>query len=118
MDAKRRGTDVDTLKTRELKPYRLQLLEEQNYICPLCELELLPEDAALDHCHVTGHVRQVLHRSCNSAEGKILHWAGQRSKGDDPVEFVGNLLGYWQEDYTDNPNHPTHDKQRKRRQRR
>ncbi len=109
---------MDTLKTRELKPYRLRLLEDQNYLCPLCELELLPEDAALDHCHVTGHVRQVLHRSCNYAEGKILHWAGQRSKGDDPVEFVSNLLGYWQEDYTDNPIHPTHDKPRKRRKRR
>jgi len=49
---------------------------------------------------------------------RYFTWAGQRSKGDDPVEFVGNLLGYWQEDYTDNPIHPTHDKPRKRRKRR
>jgi len=65
---------VDTMKNKDLKPYRLALLKKQGYVCPLCELELLPEDAALDHCHTTGHVRQVLHRSCNSAEGKILHW--------------------------------------------
>ena len=109
---------MDTMKNKDLKPYRLELLEKQGYICPLCELELLPEDAVLDHCHTTGHLRQVLHRSCNSAEGWILHWAGRRSAGDDPVEFVSNILGYWQEDYTDNPIHPTHGKPRKRRAKR
>ena len=118
MDETRGGTDVDTMKNKDLKPYRLALLKKQGYVCPLCELELLPEEAALDHCHTTGHVRQVLHRSCNSAEGKILHWAGQRSKGDDPVEFVSNLLGYWQQYYTDRPLHPTHGKPRKRRAKR
>ena len=109
---------VDTLRPKDILPLRLKKIQEQANVCPLCELELLPEDAALDHCHTTEHVRQVLHRSCNSAEGKILHWAGQRSKGDDPVEFVSNLLGYWQQDYTDRPLHPTHGKPRKRRAKR
>ena len=109
---------MDTMKNKDLKPYRLALLEKQGYICPLCELELLPEDAVLDHCHTTGHLRQVLHRSCNSAEGWILHWAGRRSEGDDPVKFVSNTLRYWHEDYTDNPIHPTHGKPRKRRAKR
>ena len=106
---------MDTLRPKDILPLRLKKIQEQANVCPLCELELLPEDAVLDHCHTTGHVRRALHRSCNSAEGKILHWAGQRSKGADPVAFVSNLLGYWQVDYTDNPIHPLYGKPPKRR---
>ena len=109
--------DTPKLKHTELKGYREKLIEEQGGVCPLCGLELLAADSALDHCHETGHVRQALHRSCNSAEGKILHWAGQRSKGDDPVEFTRNLVTYWEQDYTGNPLHPTHGKPRVKRRR-
>ena len=118
MDETEGGRAVDTMKNKDLKPYRLALLEKQGYVCPLCELELLPEDAALDHCHTTGHVRQVLHRSCNSSEGQILRWAGQRQRGSDPVAFVSNLLGYWQADYSDKPIHPSHGRPKRRVKRR
>lgn len=109
--------DTPKLKYTELKALREATLKEQDYLCPLCGLEIEDGDAAFDHCHTTGHVRQVLHLSCNSAEGKILHWAGQRSKGDDPVEFIGNLYEYWQQDYTDNPLHPTHGAKKRRKRR-
>ena len=59
------------MKPSELKETREKLLEEQNYICPLCNTEILLEDAALDHCHSSGLVRGVLHKMCNSAEGTI-----------------------------------------------
>lgn len=106
------------LTTNKIKPYREKRLEEQGGICPLCGLEIEDGQATLDHCHDSGHVRQVLHRSCNGAEGRILSWAGQRSKGDNPVEFLHNLLDYWSQDYSSNPLHPSHGKPKRKRKRR
>lgn len=108
---------MNRLQAKELKEYREKQLHSQKNICPLCETEVLPEEATLDHCHVTGHVRQVLHRSCNAAEGRILSWAGRRSRGDDPVKFLKNLLKYWGKSYLKNPIHPIHGKKRKRKRR-
>lgn len=102
------------LRASQVKEYRERQIRRQKGVCPLCKEELLPEDATLDHCHTTGHVRQALHRSCNSAEGRILMWAGQRSRGDDPVEFIRNLLRYWQKDFTGKPIHHTHGRKKKR----
>lgn len=105
------------LKTSEIKTYREAALKRQKGICPLCGLDILVEEATLDHCHVTGHVRKVLHRSCNSAEGKILHWAGARSRGDDPKLFLRNLLKYWEGKYSTHPIHPRHLKPKPKRRR-
>jgi hypothetical protein len=106
-----------SVKHSDIREWRLAQLDRQGGVCPLCGLPCDPTESALDHDHTTGHVRQTLHRSCNSAEGKILHWAGQRSKGDDPAEFITNLLEYWQVDYTNNPVHPTHGKPKRRKRR-
>jgi hypothetical protein len=105
------------LKTVEIKAFREKQIKKQKGICPLCKEELLPKDATLDHCHETGHVRQALHRSCNSAEGRILMWAGRRSRGDSAPDFLRNLLRYWAKDFSHNPEHPTHGVPRKRRKR-
>ncbi len=109
---------MSQMKQSEIRDYRLRQLRRQRYICPLCKERCEPEESALDHCHSTGHVRKVLHRSCNAAEGKILHWAKQRSRGNDPVAFLTNLLKYWAKDYTSNPIHPTHGRPVKRKRRR
>ena len=96
------------LKTSEIKAYRLEQLRKQGNICPLCMTKIEIGEATLDHCHSSGHVRHVLHRSCNGAEGQILKWAGRRSKGTCPKSFLKAMLRYWQIDMTDNPIHPTH----------
>ena len=106
------GTRV--LKAHEVKEYREAQVRRQKGKCPLCKEVLVFEDATLDHCHDTGHIRMALHRSCNAAEGRILMWAGKRSRGDDPELFLKNLLAYWKKEYTENPIHYTHNKQRKR----
>ena len=112
-------TDSDaTMMTKEIKDYRLAQLKRQRHKCPLCGERIEEAEATLDHCHVTGHVRKVLHRSCNAAEGKILHWAKVRSRGDDHILFLRNLIKYWKSDFSDTPVHPTHGKPRKRRPRR
>ena len=98
------------LKSREIKEFREELLQQQGNICPLCEEEICEGEATLDHCYDTGRVRAVLHRSCNGAEGQIKKWAGQRSKGDNPSLFIKNLLLYWDTDWRTNPFHPKHGK--------
>jgi len=105
------------LKTTEIKEYREKTLKKQRGVCPLCKETLLPEHAAFDHCHTTGHFRGVLHNSCNSAEAKVLQWAGRRSRGDDPEFFLRNLIKYWKKDFTSNPLHPSFGKPKKRRRR-
>ena len=96
------------LTTREIKPYREETLVKQKGVCPLCENEILEGEATLDHDYSTGHVRAVLHRSCNGAEGQVKRWAGQRSKGEDPLLWIKNLIKYWEKDWSGNPVHPTH----------
>lgn len=99
--------ETSRLKHSDIKKYRERLLKQQRYKCPLCQQELLPEDAVLDHDHETGHVRRVLHRSCNQAEGRILSWA-KRSRSDNPKQFVKNLVNYWALNFTNKPLHPSH----------
>jgi hypothetical protein len=102
------------LKTTEIKEYREKLLKRQKGVCPLCEMEIASDEATLDHSYDTGRVRQVLHRSCNGAEGQIKKWAGRRSKGDDPLLFLRNLVEYWEKNYSRRPFHPKHLASKKR----
>jgi len=95
------------LLRKEIQAYRNKLLAEQDFICPLCSNSIHPSDATLDHDHGTGHVRKVLHRSCNAAEGKILSWC-RRTQSDNPLEFLCGLTDYWVQDYRGNPTHPAH----------
>lgn len=95
------------IKQSEIKVYREQLLKEQGYICPLCKTKITKQEATLDHDHETGKIRQVLHRSCNQAEGRILSWA-KRSRSSDPKGFVRNLVQYWEGDFSQNRTHPKH----------
>lgn len=103
-----------TLKAKDVKEYRERQVRRQKGICPLCREKLNFEDATLDHCHETGNIRMALHRSCNAAEGRILMWAGRRSRGEDPAEFLKNLIAYWKRDFSTKPIHHTHGKKRKR----
>lgn len=92
------------MKHTEITETRNRLLKE-NPICPLCHEIIEPDEAALDHCHDTGHVRRVLHRSCNHAEG-VVKKAIRRSRSRSPEEFLANLLCYWDTDFSANPIHP------------
>ena len=95
------------LKTKDLAKYREDILKAQNNICPLCRTHIKPEEACLDHCHSTGHVRRVLHRACNSSEGRVMKWA-YSSRSSDPFTFLLNLIEYHRHDFTDMPFHPNH----------
>ena len=95
------------LKQKDIKDFRLDLWHEQSHICPLCTRHIEKDDAVLDHCHTTGKIRRVLHRSCNSSEGRVMKWA-YSSKSNDPLYFLNQLINYHNLDFSDMPLHPTH----------
>lgn len=79
-----------------------KLHKEQGGVCPLCAkpIDLATKgEAVLDHCHESGQVRGILHRSCNAAEGKVANAAGRwgaKSMDYDTavVPFLERLVAY------------------------
>ena len=78
----------------------MMLLKQQDGLCAVCNKVInvktqgRSSDYALDHCHTTGEVRGVLHRSCNAAEGKVRHAVSRwGSKGNDEDEILAYLEG-------------------------
>ncbi len=100
---------------------RDRLLEEQNGMCPICDKAIERGAEVLDHQHQNGRVRAVLHRQCNSFEGKLAN-ALKRFYGIDVSTFsslkrsdytelnnlIQNLESLWYHDYSANPYHPGH----------
>lgn len=99
--------EKDRITYQEIKEVREQLLDEQGWICPLCEERIKRNEAVLDHDHETGRIRAAIHRGCNRAEGKCAYWLKTIKKGKALV-FLRNLLVYWTADYSDLPIHPNH----------
>ena len=95
-----------TLLTKNLPEHRAHVLDKQGHVCTLCGLRIDKGQEALDHDHITGYCRAVLHRNCNSLEGRILHYA--RRSGIHPKKFLEALVKYWSIDYSGNLVHPTH----------
>ena len=81
------------LKGKDVKRTRLALLEKQGYVCTLCAQSCSDEQAVLDHDHAHGHIRSVLHRGCNAAEGKIMNTM-RRYGIKNTLEFLTNLIQY------------------------
>lgn len=78
----------------------MMLLKKQGGLCSICakiinlKTQGRSSDYALDHCHNTGEVRGVLHRSCNAAEGKVRHAVSRwGSKGNDEEAILTYLEG-------------------------
>jgi len=98
---------LNRLKTKEIKDYRTSMFSEQGETCTLCHNRIHDYMACLDHDHKTGHVRSVLCKPCNTAEGKILGWA-IRSGSNSPAFYLNELIKYWDRDYSHMPYHPKH----------
>jgi len=69
------------LTRTQLRGFALSHLQGvQEGICPLCQQRIDPNERGgmvVDHDHVTGEVRGVLHRGCNGAEGKVANAVGR-----------------------------------------
>jgi hypothetical protein len=79
------------LKNGEAYNHKLFLLEKQDWICSLCETRIEITDSALDHCHATGFIREVLHDRCNRALGFIEWSIGVTG---DQETFLTNVAKY------------------------
>jgi hypothetical protein len=101
------------LASKDIKVQREKQLKLQKGVCPLCKTTISPEDAALDHCHSTGFVRQVLHRWCNSVLGRVENWSKRVGKTDH-ITFLKNTTKYLEKTHTDII-HPTHGKKKSKR---
>ena len=85
-------------KQEQIKKLKLQLLEEQDYICPLCKIDMValtPFNICLDHDHETGLIRGVLCRNCNSMEGKIHNCIRRAKRLLEAQIWFDNLITYW-----------------------
>lgn len=101
------------IKTKDIAAIKARMIEAQGGICPLCGGSLRgikPINAVVDHCHSSGYVRAVLHRGCNSVEGKVKQLIVGFGKTPDPRIFLRNLLAYWEHHKTPRTSwiHPTH----------
>lgn len=95
------------IKRTEIKEYRLEQLQRQQYICALCA-DYIEDDAVLDHDHKSGKIRQVLHRGCNALLGKIENNLARNRMSMARLEhWAFNLVGYINKTHTDLL-HPSH----------
>jgi len=95
------------LKSRDIKPLREQLLQEQNNLCQICQEYLDPFEAVLDHCHATGLIRAVLHRGCNMYIGALEN--NQKRNRISPARLACILANFESYVKTTKPIvHPTH----------
>ena len=86
------------------------LKTKQNGNCAVCKkpISLLDmgnnSDYVVDHCHETGVIRGVLHRSCNAALGKldnaVGHWGAKSMQYKDIIPYLRNVLEYYEECYS------------------
>jgi uncharacterized cysteine cluster protein YcgN (CxxCxxCC family) len=102
----------DRLKAKELQEARDIILDLQDGLCALCDLSLYenPQEACLDHDHVTGMTRGVLCRNCNSMEGKVHNCSRRAKRAGTPLQWLKKVVHYM-EHHQNNPSgiyHPTY----------
>lgn len=89
------------LTRSQLNAYKLRLVQEQNWTCPVSLKRFEPDnlkDAVVDHDHITGEIRGVLHRSANAVEGKVFsavgRWGGVGMKYEEALPYLKRLVAY------------------------
>jgi len=101
------------IKASEIRAYRQQAVQDQGYVCPLCEQALTQQDAVLDHRHSDGLIRQAIHRFCNTFLGKIENNVIRNRITPDQLQAI--LRNYESYVATTQPIlHPTHRTQEER----
>lgn len=70
-EANKPVSTLTRIKTTEVAKVRHELYLAQAGRCKVCKDHIVKGEDVLDHCHTTGAVRAVLHRSCNALLGKV-----------------------------------------------
>jgi hypothetical protein len=111
------------LKYSEIKPEREKQFAKQGNKCPILNKMITKDDAVFDHDHADGYYRGVLHRHCNSIEGRILgiYRRSGLAKEISLVSLLKNLSTYLESQENRKREidlvHPMHFKKRKSRKR-
>lgn len=81
------------------------LKTKQGGLCAVCKKPISlsvmgnKSDYVVDHCHETGLLRGVLHRSCNASLGKldnaIGRWGCKSMKYEDIIPYLRQVLEYY-----------------------
>lgn len=92
---------MQKLARSQLNAYKLKLVKAQGWVCPVSgkrfEADNL-KDAVVDHDHITGEIRGVLHRSANAVEGKVFsavgRWGGVGMNYAEALPYLERLIAY------------------------
>lgn len=87
------------IKAGQVPAIRTALLKQQGYRCPICTGPMTASSKkrpALDHCHTTGFLRDVVCINCNGVEGKVFNLARRAKAGLTVEEWLRNLLSYYE----------------------
>lgn len=96
------------LSHAQLAEVRKRLFERQGGRCDICAYPFTKTDGAvLDHCHETGLIRGLIHRSCNAGEGKMRIQARWSFANVSPTDFMISL-GIYLQKYKTNPRELIH----------
>jgi len=79
----------------EMSQVREILHRLQKGYCRLCRKPVSIEDGVLDHSKSTGRIRGLLHRSCNTFEGKIraaCRWMGKTRSVEENLKLLIEYL--------------------------
>lgn len=88
------------IKQSEVAKVRDELLAMQEGVCPLCNTDIQPGQATLDHNHEkttesAGAVRDVLCRNCNGIEGRIRNLVIRGRRGMPFQDYLKRISEYW-----------------------
>lgn len=85
------------------------LRTKQDGNCAICKKPIdlrltgVKADMVVDHCHETGLIRGVLHKSCNSSEGKVVNaagrWGAKSMQYSEVIPYLKNLIQYLEDAY-------------------
>lgn len=85
------GQPLRKITRGQVRPLTLKILKEQGGLCCFCAkpIDLKEKDGAiLEHCHESGRVRGVAHRSCNKMEGVVYSAVGRWCVGKMDYDLV------------------------------
>lgn len=105
----------------QVRSISLKLLKEQGGVCLVCKKPIdlsIKGEMVADHNHLSGNIRGILHRSCNSGLGKLDNavgrWISKSMKYSDIVPMLKNIVEYYEREETKYIyyNHLTEDEKR------
>lgn len=91
----------------QVRSISLKLLKEQGGVCLVCKKPIdlgIKGEMVADHNHLSGNIRGILHRSCNSGLGKLDNavgrWISKSMQYSDIVPMLKNIVEYYEREET------------------